>query len=58
MSFEVSALEVLPPDNPWNTRVDDWTVAENSAAMIALIGKEKPLRGNDDMENIVINWPV
>jgi len=45
----VSALEVFPPDNPWNIPVHEWPVAANSAAMISAIGGDKPLRGNPDM---------
>lgn len=45
----LAALEVFPPDNPWNIPVDNWPVALNSAAMIATIGGAKPLRYNPDM---------
>src|SRR6185295_7748945 len=37
----LSALEIFPPDNPWNIPVDQWPVATNSAAMIAAIGPTK-----------------
>jgi hypothetical protein len=42
-------MQVFPPDNPWNTAVDQWPVAANSQAMIAGIGGSKPLRYNQDM---------
>lgn len=50
----LSALEVFPPDNPWNIPVDHWPVADNSAAMIELIGADKPLRGNADMAFVLV----
>ena len=50
----VSALAVFPPDNPWNTRVDAWPLAANSAAMIAAIGSNKPLRYNPDMGFVLV----
>src|SRR5260221_7837876 len=30
----LSAMEVFPPDNPWNIPVDEWPVAANSTAMV------------------------
>jgi len=45
----LSALEVYPPDNPWNQVVSDWPVHPNSKNMIASIGVDKPLRYNPDM---------
>ena len=50
----LSALEVFPPDNPWNIPVDAWPVAPNSAAMIAAIGGNKPLRYNPDMGFVIV----
>jgi hypothetical protein len=44
-----SALEVFPPDNPWNQLVDQWPRHPNSDAIIASIGDDKPLRYNPDM---------
>lgn len=49
-----SALEILPPDNPWNQLVDDWPPHPNSDAMIASIGPEKPLRYNPDMGLVIV----
>jgi len=37
------ACPVLPPDNPWNDRVDALPVATNSAAIIARIGLNDPV---------------
>lgn len=45
----LSALEVFPPDNPWNQLVDEWPLHPNSEAIIASIGTDKPLRYNPDM---------
>ena len=50
----LAALEVFPPDNPWNIPVDAWPVAPNSKAMIALIGGDKPLRYNPDMGFVLV----
>ena len=50
----LSALEVFPPDNPWNLPVDHWPVAKNSDAMIESIGVDKPLRGNTDMAFVLV----
>ncbi len=45
----VSALEVFPPDNPWNLVVSDWPLHPNSKNLIASIGVDKPMRYNADM---------
>src|SRR5262249_2312338 len=44
-----SALEVFPPDNPWNTVIEDWPTHPDSKAIVASIGADKPLRYNPDM---------
>jgi len=49
-----SALEVFPPDNPWNQVIDDWPLHPNSDAIITSIGKEKPFRYNPDMGFIFV----
>ena len=49
-----SALEVFPPDNPWNQLVTNWPVYPNSKAIVASIGTEKPLRYNTDMAYIFV----
>jgi len=49
-----SALEVFPPDNPWNQVVEDWPLHPNSNAIIASIGREKPFRYNPDMGFILV----
>jgi hypothetical protein len=49
-----SALEVFPPDNPWNLVVDQWPLHPNSRNIIAAIGADKPLRYNDDMSYVLV----
>jgi hypothetical protein len=49
-----SALEVFPPDNPWNTVIEDWPLHPNSKGMVASAGVDKPLRCNRDMAFILI----
>jgi hypothetical protein len=50
----LSALEVFPPDNPWNLDTSDWPVHPSSKDMIASIGADKPFRGNTDMGFILV----
>src|SRR5262249_60030171 len=41
-----SALEVFPPNNPWNLVVEDWPVHLASKHIIDSIGADKPFRYN------------
>jgi len=50
----LAALEVFPPDNPWNLIVDEWPVHPNSKAILATIGPAKPLRYNADMGFVIV----
>lgn len=50
----LSALEVFPPDNPWNEIIDEWPVHPNSKNIIASVGADKPLRYNPDMSFIIV----
>jgi hypothetical protein len=50
----VSALEVMPPDNPWNLIVSDWPLHANSKNIIASIGANKPLRYNPDTNYVLV----
>ena len=50
----LAALEVFPPDNPWNQLVEDWPLHPNSKNIIASIGAEKPFRYNADMAFILV----
>jgi hypothetical protein len=49
-----SALEVFPPDNPWNLVVEDWPLHPNSQRLIASIGVDKPFRYNADMAFVLV----
>jgi len=50
----LSALEVFPPDNPWNLVVENWPLHANSKSIVASIGAGKPFRYNDDMGFILV----
>jgi hypothetical protein len=50
----LAALEIFPPDNPWNQLVSDWPLHPNSKAMVASVGIDKPLRCNADMGFILV----
>jgi hypothetical protein len=50
----LAALEVFPPDNPWNQLVEDWPLHPNSKNIIASIGVDKPFRYNADMGFILV----
>jgi len=50
----LAALEIFPPDNPWNTPVEAWPVHPDSKAIVASIGATKPLRMNSDMGFVLV----
>ena len=50
----LSALQVFPPDNPWNQDISSLPVHADSAAIIARIGADKPLEYNLDMGFIIV----
>ncbi len=50
----LAALEVFPPDNPWNLVVSDWPLHPNSKNLIASIGAAKPMRYNADMGFVLV----
>jgi hypothetical protein len=50
----LEALQVFPPDNPWNQDVSGMPVAKDSAAIVASIGADKPLGYNLDMGFILV----
>ena len=50
----VAALEVFPPDNPWNQVVAEWPLHPNSKNLIGSIGVQKPLRCNSDMGFVLV----
>ena len=50
----VAAMQIFPKDNPWNTDVSKWPLHPNSAAIVASIGNDKPLRCNSDMNYVLV----
>lgn len=50
----LAALEVFPPDNPWNTPVEDWPLHPDSKAMVASVGADKPMRYNPNMGFVLV----
>jgi hypothetical protein len=50
----LEALEVFPPDNPWNLVVSDWPLHPKSKEMVESVGKDKPMRYNTDMGFILV----
>lgn len=50
----LSALEIFPPDNPFNQVVDQWPLHPNSRNIVASIGEGKPFRYNTDMAFVLV----
>ncbi len=50
----LAALQVFPPDNPWNQDVSKWPLHPNSKKIVAAIGANKPLRYNPDMGFVLV----
>ena len=50
----LAALQVFPPDNPWNEDISQRPVLKNSKEIVALIGADKPLAYNLDMSFILV----
>src|SRR5437763_15732386 len=50
----VSALEVFPPDNPWNLVIEDWPLHPRSKKIVASVGADKPFRYNPDMGFVLV----
>jgi hypothetical protein len=50
----LAALQVFPPDNPWNQDISTLPTLSNSAAIIASIGKDKQIDFNLDMNFVVV----
>jgi hypothetical protein len=50
----LAALQVFPPDNPWNEDISSLPVHPNSAKMITSIGAAKSLKYNLDMSFILV----
>jgi hypothetical protein len=50
----LSALEVFPPDNPWNLVIENWPLHPRSKNIVDAIGADKPFRYNDDMGFVLV----
>ena len=50
----LSAMQVFPPDNPWNQDISKLPVHADSARMIASIGAERSLGYNLDMGFVIV----
>jgi hypothetical protein len=50
----LSALQIFPPDNPWNQDISAAPVHPNSAAIVASVGAAKSLGYNLDMGFIIV----
>jgi hypothetical protein len=50
----LAAMQVFPPDNPWNQDISKLPVHADSARMIASIGADKPLGYNLDMGFVIV----
>jgi hypothetical protein len=50
----LEAMQVLPPDNPWNQDVSRLPVAKDSALLVATIGADRSLGYNLDMGFILV----
>jgi hypothetical protein len=50
----LAAMQVFPADNPWNADVSKWPRHPDSDAIVASIGKDKPLRYNPDMTFVLV----
>src|SRR6184192_4389612 len=50
----VSAMQIFPPDNPWNEDISNRPVDPNSAAIIRSIGADAPLGYNLDMNFVIV----
>src|SRR6266511_1063806 len=50
----LAALQIFPPDNPWNEDISQLPVHANSAKLIASAGADKPLAYNLDMGFVLV----
>jgi hypothetical protein len=50
----LEAMQVFPPDNPWNQDISGLPVHADSRKIIASIGEEKPLQYNLDMGFVIV----
>src|SRR5438094_9394177 len=50
----LTALQVFPPDNPWNEDISKLPLLPNSKQMVATIGADKRLAYNLDMGFVLV----
>ena len=50
----VRAMQIFPPDNPWNEDISALPTLPNSDAIIASVGADKPLGFNLDMNYVIV----
>ncbi len=50
----LAAMQVFPAENAWNQDISGLPVHQDSAAMIASIGRDKPLEYNLDMNFVIV----
>lgn len=50
----VAAMQIFPEDNPWNADISKWPLHADSAAIVASVGNDKPLRYNPDMTYVLV----
>lgn len=50
----LTALEIFPPDNPWNAEIEKWPLHPKSKEIIESVGASKPMRYNPDMAFILV----
>src|SRR5581483_1827916 len=50
----LAALQVFPPDNPWNQDISTLPVHPNSSAIVASIGGDKHIDFNLDMNFVIV----
>src|SRR5438105_15061715 len=50
----LAALEIFPPDNPWNLLVEDWPLHLKSTKMVETVGVNKVCRASPDMNFVLI----
>jgi hypothetical protein len=50
----LAAMQIFPPDNPWNEDISARPVAPDSRAIIASIGADRPLGYNLDMNFVIV----
>ena len=50
----LSAMQIFPPDNPWNEDISTRPVDSQSRAIVASIGADRPLGYNLDMNFVIV----